>query len=159
MNNKDKKASSFENDSIKADTLLDMYFVRKSIRHSVCFNKSLSTKALDNLKSNDNILLYPDDYNKTMKNKNTLLRKSNSSPLIIIDTQLYYDLIFNFNDSKIRKDMFGIAIKKNINTKHRIKFAPEESLVVTRKVMSYSRITRKLNNEASKPSEGLCLLF
>ncbi len=71
------------------------------------------------------------------------MRKSNSLPFIKIDTKLYYDLIINSNDGKNRNNMFGTAIKKNFNNKHRIKFAPEESLVVTIKVISYSKKNNK----------------
>lgn len=152
------KKTLYSEDIMIENDLIDKYFVKKSQRHSISY-KNLSHIEFK-LSSNSNI----NNSNKLDKNiatncsKKQSFIRSISSPLKIIEKQLYYNLIHCFEDSKIRKDKFGVEIKKS-NNKHKIKFASDENLVDIKKVMSYSRITRRLNNEASKQSEGFCYIF
>ena len=159
MINNEKK-SIYAEDIMIQESSSDNYFTSKSLRNSISYKQSCFIKTLNDPSSIYNISNEKDQSNSIIKSNNQVKRRSSSSFVKIIDNQVYYNLIYGFEeDRKIRKDKFGVEIRKSNNNNHKIKFAPDENLVIIKKVMSYSRITRKLNKEASNQTEGFCFVF
>ena len=153
MLNNERKISA--NSTIKADNILDFYFSKQMLRHSVSFKKTaLVYQSFNFHKSKDNSYLENLDQKEILNQK-----RSNSCALKnCLSEENYYNLISKFEYNKVRRDKFGNPInKKQYN--HKISFPPDDSLVKIRKVMSYSKISRKLDSDLKKSEDWLCFVY
>ena len=153
MKNNERKIST--NTTIKADNILDFYFSKQMLRHSVSFKRTAFVYQSFNFhKTKDN------SYLQILNEKEMLnLKRSNSCALKnCYSEEIYYNLISKFEYNKVRRDKFGNPInKKQYN--HKISFPPDDSLVKIRKVMSYSKVSRKLDSDLKKSEDGFCFVY
>ncbi len=143
-----------------ADDYLDKYYKHKQSlrRSSIPTMRNTSLNVLKNLKEES----FQDKLEKNNSSfiASNIIRRSKSCDIKIYSLKvenIFIRLLVDKNNKRIRRDYFGNIILKN--GQHKVAFAKKENMISTRKVASFSKITRKLNNEADKVDEGFCLLF
>ena len=156
----EKTKSNLQLNSLStADDYLDKYYKHKqSIRRSsIPTIRNTSLNVLKNLKEES--FQNEKNIDKSLLASYSITRsKSFDIKILSIKVEnIFIRLLLDKNNKRLRRDYFGNIISKN--GQHKVAFAKKESLNTTRKVASFSKITRKLNNENDKVDEGFCLLF